>query len=132
MYLRRLNPQERALFEEAKVIEWNNVLKLEAVEVVCPREARLIRGDEKLKERILTSRFVHNKKKIGETEDDDSWKAKSRWVILGHTDPDLKFISTFSPVLSRDGFMTCLQLLTSYGFTAQFGDISSAFCSGPA
>ena len=56
--------------------------------------------------------------------------AKGRWVVLGHTDPDLKTISTFAPVLGKDGFFLVLQLLATCRFELCLGDVSSAFMSG--
>jgi hypothetical protein len=57
-------------------------------------------------------------------------EAKARCVILGHTNPDLAKIVTYSPVLSRDGFFVVCQLLASFGWALELGDVSSAFSAG--
>ena len=52
--------------------------------------------------------------------------------MLGHTDPDLTTLVTYSPTLARDGLFWILQTLTSFRWTLQIGDITSAFtCGGP-
>ena len=56
--------------------------------------------------------------------------AKARWVVLGHTDPDLANITTFAPVLAKNGFFLTLQMIASFGWHLQMGGVSSAFMAG--
>ena len=67
----------------------------------------------------------------------DFWKdkdgrqvAKARWVAVGHTDSDLKDLTTYSPIVSGDSWMLCLQVLSWHGWTVELGDISSVFMNG--
>ena len=116
--------------------EWKNIADLDAVDVMSPEEAGQVRADPDLRDRILKSRWVLTEKQDEASPAEDPRRlsskllAKARWVVLGHTDPDLKEIVTFAPVLIKDGFMTLLQILATFGFKLQLGDVSSAFMSG--
>ena len=62
---------------------------------------------------------------------DDVWiKAKGRWIIQGHTGPDLCSLDVYSPTLSRDGQFCICQCLASENWGAEIGDITSAFSCG--
>ena len=68
--------------------------------------------------------------------DPTTFKVKSRWCLQGHLDPDLdqKLLDGMlkSPTLSQIGRMLLMQVISSYQWDLQLGDIKGAFLeSGP-
>ena len=68
--------------------------------------------------------------------DPTTFKVKSRWCLQGHLDPDLdqKLEDGMlkSPTLSQIGRMLLMQVISSYQWDLQLGDIKGAFLeSGP-
>ena len=90
--LKDLNAEEKKLFNESDELEWNSILKTKAVRVVTGREADYVR--EKMGSRIISSRMVRRRKPL---EKLGSWKAKSRWCLHGHSDPDTGSLVTYAP-----------------------------------
>lgn len=104
----KLPPSARSAFQEAMKHEWHNISKLEAVELLDPKEAQQAR--QVWAHRTIRSRWVFTEKESKPDPQDSrrlsNWlMAKARWVVLGHTDPDLGELSTFAPALPKDGFM---------------------------
>ena len=145
--------QRAAPFRAAKLVEWQALFNSKALRLVSPGEAQQVRDDPARGSRVLRSRWTLTLKdgippppppaKGGarpaqvplETQrlfcEEGVWlKAKARWIVLGHTDPDLAQIDTYSPTLSRDGQMLVLQLLATFGWQLQVADITSAFAAG--
>ncbi|CAE7837485.1 unnamed protein product, partial [Symbiodinium necroappetens] len=121
--LKHLSHAEKKLFEQSDVVEWQAILKTKAVHVLRGREAELMR--RKYPERVLSSRMVRRKKpQPGE----GNWKAKSRWCIAGHEDPDTASLSTFSPTPATESIMCFLQVGLNLGHFFSFTDVKNAFC----
>ena len=74
--------------------------------------------------RIMPSRFIFTKK-AGEVGED--WKAKARWILLGHRDPDAAQLERYAPTPSSTTVMLCLQIIASSRYRLFIMDVSSAF-----
>ena len=121
--LKDLSLEEKKLFSESDELEWNSVLKTRAVRVVTGREADHVR--EKLGDRIISSRMVRRRKPL---EKLGSWKAKSRWCLHGHSDPDTGSLVTYAPTPQVESIMTFLQTGANLGHCFAFSDVKNAFC----
>ena len=136
-------PWLQAQVDAAKIVEWNTLTDKQAVRLLSPAEATWVRKHRS--HRIMGSRFVLVKKAMedlvenGVAPDPDNpthWKVKARWCLQGHLDPDLsakaKEGALQSPTLSQMGRMVLFQLLSSYNWLMQLGDIKGAFLeAGP-
>ncbi|CAE6965701.1 RE1 [Symbiodinium sp. CCMP2592] len=124
---------KRQLFIDAEHKQWEEHLRLGAL-----RPLDLAESAEKIKSgRVLSSRFAYHDKNLARRRTDPTveWKAKSRLVVSGHTDPDIVSgaLRTDSPTVSRTAVMTLLQLAASrldadWGVAA--GDVTAAFLNG--
>ena len=115
--------QEQELFNEAKLKEINTLEQGNSIRFITdPDEVKRIRQD--LGHRIMPSRFVLTKKsqELGET-----WKAKARWILLGHRDPDALEVERFSPTPSGPTVHLAFQLIASQRFGLEIMDVTSAF-----
>ena len=65
------------------------------------------------------------------TDDPTKMKAKARLVVLGYTDPDVGYVNTKSPTLSRRSRQLMLQLCTHSGWGWLKADAKAAFLQGP-
>ena len=120
---KNLTAAEQKLFRDAKLLEISNLVNSGAIELVTdPVKLKEIR--ETLKHRIMPSRFLITKKtgEIGE-----SWKAKARWILLGHRDPDSLQLERFAPTPSTTTVMLVLQIIASHHYHLIVMDVSSAF-----
>eukprot|EP00439_Symbiodinium_sp_Y106_P023527 s1820_g2.t2 len=84
---------ERRMFDEAKIKEIGVLENGNSIRFVTdPAEVKRIKKE--LGRRIMPSRFVLTKKaqEIGE-----QWKAKARWILLGHRGLDVLEMERFSP-----------------------------------
>ena len=77
--------------------------------------ARRRRGD-----RVLSSRMVRRK--------NHKWKAKSRWCVGGHTDPDTGSLVTYAPTPQGEGMMAFIQTSLNLEHRFAFTDVKNAFC----
>eukprot|EP00435_Cladocopium_sp_Y103_P047981 s941_g14.t1 len=137
------SPWLQAQVDAAKTLEWNTLTEKNAVRLLSPAEADWVRKHRK--HRIMGNRFVLVKKAVEDVietggvpnpDDPSHWKVKARWCLQGHLDPDLttkaREGALQSPTLSQMGRMMLFQLLTSFGWTLQLGDIKGAFLeAGP-
>ncbi|CAE7241240.1 Abcb1 [Symbiodinium sp. CCMP2456] len=114
-----LAEEERKLFEQSDKVEWEAMLATGAVRVLTGKEAREAR--RKFPDRILSSRMVLPDKL-------NAWKAKSRWCIQGHSDPDTSELQTYAPTPSTEGLMMFLQTATNLRQECAFADVRNAFC----
>ena len=121
--LKELNSEEKKLFDQSDQLEWEAILKTKAVRVVNGKEAQALR--QKYADRILSSRMVRRKKPQPELH---SWKAKSRWCLHGHHDPDTGTLSTYAPTPQAEGIAMFLQSSLNLGMRFAFGDVKNAFC----
>ena len=120
---KKLTPEEIKLFNEAKKTEIGNLVGSNAIELVIDEgELQAIR--DKYSHRIMPSRFLITKKmgEIGE-----QWKAKARWILLGHKDPDSLQLERFAPTPSSTTVMLTLQIIASHHYHLYIMDVSSAF-----
>ena len=133
------DPELQALVDESKIAEWGTLGEKFAVKIHYGRKAAEIR--RKFADRFIGSRFVIIRKAAEEgrsidMHDPSSYKIKSRWCLQGHLDPDLeakvKEGLLQSPTLSQMGRMVLMQMLASFKWTLQLGDIKGAFMeAGP-
>ena len=121
--LKELNSEERKLFEASDHLEWQAILKTKAVRVVHGAEADALR--KKYPDRILSSRMVHRRKPLDEV---NKWKAKSRWCLHGHSDPDTSSLMTYAPTPQAESIMMFCQTGLNLGMKFAFGDVKNAFC----
>ena len=121
--LRDLAVEERKMFAGSDLAEWESILGTNAVKVLRGREAQKAR--EQYPSRILSSRMVRRKKPV---EGLGQWKAKSRWCIHGHKDPDTGSLSTYAPTPSGESLMLFLQSSLNLSHVFAFADVKSAFC----
>ena len=90
---RNFTAEENKTFDEAKTLEIANLENGCAIRFINDRaEADQLR--EQFPDRIMPSRFVLTKK---QQEVGEQWKAKARWILLGHRDPDVMELERFSP-----------------------------------
>ncbi|CAE8632209.1 unnamed protein product [Polarella glacialis] len=122
---REIDDRRKPSFKAAIKLEWDNLVEVDAGEVLTPQEATLVMNQDS--SRVVDTRWVFTEKDI---EGSDEKKAKARIVVCGHTDPDLIKIVTFSPVLTKYSFYIVLQVLASCHFVMEQGDVSSAFANG--
>ena len=120
---RNFSKEEMALFDAAKTLEINNLVNGNAIEFLATEaEADRVRAEEG--HRIIPSRFVLTKKsgELGQ-----QWKAKARWILLGHKDPDVLEMERFSPTPATPTVMLALQILSSMKYKVVIMDVTSAF-----
>ena len=124
---------KRQLFIDAEHKQWEEHLRLGALRPLSLKESL----DKKDCGRILSSRFAYRDKNLAKRRADATveWKAKSRLVVSGHTDPDIASgaLRTDSPTVSRTAVMCLLQMAASrtdenWGVSA--GDVTAAFLNG--
>jgi len=121
--LKELSAEEKKLFEESDRLEWEAILQTKAVHVIYGEEAQKIR--QQFSDRIVSSRMVRRKKPQPLLH---SWKAKSRWCLHGHTDPDTGLLVTYAPTPQTEGIMLFLQTAINHQMTIAFADVKNAFC----
>ena len=117
--VRKLSQEHQKLFDESDQVEWNSVPQTKAVRVVVGKEAGRLYF-----ERALSSRMARRRKpqpRVG------CWKAKSRWCIHGHSDPDTAELMTFAPTPSTEGTMAFLMTGLNLGHAFSFCDVKNAF-----
>ena len=109
---RELNEKERLMFQEAKILEIQNLEGGNAIEFITDREevARILRD---LPHRVMPRRFILTKKA---QEINQRWKAKARWFLLGHRDPDVLKLERYSPTPSTTTVYLTFQLISSLGY----------------
>ena len=116
--LKELNQDELKMFETSDRLEWEAILKTGAVRVVTGNEAAKLRAQ--FPDRIISSRMVRRKKPLPELH---KWKAKSRWCIHGHKDPDTGTLVTYAPTPQSEGMMMFLQVGLNYEMKFGFSDV---------
>ena len=121
--VKTLPEDEKKMFRESDLAEWQSIVNTGAVVVHSGSAARELR--EKHSHRVLSSRMVRRKKPIPGI---GKWKAKSRWCVHGHTDPDLGRLTTYSPTPATESIMLFLQASLNCGLRISFADVKNAFC----
>ena len=121
--LKEMSEKEKKLFEESDLLEWNAILQTKAVRVLHGKEAEKVR--KQFPDRIISSRMVRRRKPLPGLH---SWKAKSRWCLHGHHDPDTGTLMTYAPTPQSEGLMLFLQTGLNLGMLFAFADVKNAFC----
>ena len=99
-------------FLQATVADWTTILNTSAVTIISPSAAKDIR--KHLHHRIVPSRHVY-REKPGEGVGAAS-KAKCRWCVRGHRDPDIRHLegsSSTPQTSSKKHFPVLLRQFTS-------------------
>ena len=121
--LKDLSAKEKELFEASDQAEWDAILNTKAVRVIHGAEAMQIRKSHS--DRIISSRMVRRRKPQPGL---NAWKAKSRWCLHGHSDPDTGSLVTYAPTPQAEGMSMFLQVSLNLGMKVAFGDVKNAFC----
>ena len=124
--MNQLSLAERHEFLKSMEVEWQTLLQNQAAKVLSLEETA--QAQARWPDRAMDTRWARTWKP------DDSKpsgrRAKARLIIMGFTDPDLIDIESHSPTLAREGSMTVLQSVCSYGHKLHFGDVQQAFNTG--
>ena len=111
------------MFDNAKLTEIANLEGGNAIElVVDPDEIKRIH--ELYGRRILPSRFILTRK---DQELGQPWKAKARWILLGHKDPGALELERFAPTPATATVYLVPQILGSMNYKLVVMDVSRAF-----
>ena len=114
-------------FVKEKVAEWQKLLAHGAICLLSAQETREVRQTKP--ERVIGSRYVNTIEPDHEAE--DGMKVKSRFCLLGHQHPDVLDIArknlTASPTATQAGKTTVLQLIASFRWRLEIGDVEAAF-----
>ena len=139
----RNDPFLQAKVDQAKVSDWQTLIDKQAVRVISAKESAWIRKHQA--SRIMGSRFVIVKKpeeelvengKAADPNNLSHWRIKARWCLQGHLDPDLSKKASSgqlqSPTLSQMGRTVLFQLMATFRWRLQLGDVKGAFLeAGP-
>ena len=127
------------LVDESKTLEWETLTEKGAIKIHYGRGAQSIKQQHP--DRFIGSRLVIIWKPIVEGKNVDIhhesiFKVKSRWCLQGHLDPDLDSkameSSLQSPTLPQMIRVVLMQILASFTWQLQLGDIEGAFMeAGP-
>ncbi|CAE7701788.1 RE1 [Symbiodinium sp. CCMP2592] len=116
---RKLSPEDRAKFQEAKTTEVKNFIAAKAFQAL-PSHLQPSASQAVGMRWILTWK----------NKEDGSRKAKARAVLLGYQDPSYEHRSTTSPVMTRQTRQMFLQYAAWKKWTMKKGDVSGAFLQG--
>lgn len=119
----QMTPDEVLEFKKSDLTEWNDLENgFQAVKVWKGGEAKDLR--EKYKHRIMTSRMVRRKKPMPGLH---KFKAKSRFCVHGHKDPDGGTFRTFAPTPSSEALNMVCQVIANENLHLLFADVKAAF-----
>ena len=121
---RSLSAKDKVKFDESDRSEWEGIMASKATEVVSGPEADRIRKEHP--ERVVTSRMVRRWKKQEGVNSPP--KAKSRWCVHGHKDPDTELLQVYSPTPQTESLMTILLMCIGLGMQLAVADLEKAFC----
>ena len=110
-------------FLQATVAEWTAILDTPVVTIISPAAAKDIRKHPP--HRIVPSRHVCPEKP-GEGVGAVS-KAKCRWCVLGHRDPDIRYLERSSPTPQTSSIYVFLFVAAVLQREVALGDLKSAF-----
>ncbi|CAE7279373.1 RE1, partial [Symbiodinium sp. CCMP2456] len=116
---KRLSPEDRERFREAKNKEVRNFIGAKAFEAL-PEHLK------PSKEQAIGMRWLLTWK----AQEDGSVRPKARAILLGYQDPDYAFRSTTAPVMTRQTRQLFLQAAANHRWRIQKGDITGAFLQG--
>ena len=124
VYPKHLSLDERVAFEIADAAEWKGIVDTGSVKVLNSEVANALR--KKQPDRVINSRMVRRLKPQEGTFQKP--KAKSRWCVLGHQDPDAADMFTYAPTPQTESIMMFLFLLQLCSLTLFIADLKNAFC----
>ncbi|CAE7525545.1 RE1 [Symbiodinium sp. CCMP2592] len=116
---RRLSPEDRARFQDAKGVEVKNFIAAKAFEAL-PSHLK------PHQDQVIGMRWILTWK----VKDDGSVKPKARAVLLGYQDPGYEHRATTAPVMTRQTRQLLLQLAANKRWRLMKGDVSGAFLQG--
>ena len=119
----QMTPEEIAEFHKSDRQEWKDLEEgFKAVKVWRGEEAQDLRN--RYRHRIMTSRMVRRKKPMPGLH---QFKAKSRFCVHGHKDPDGGTFRTFAPTPSTEAFNMVCQIIANEDMRLLFADVKAAF-----
>ena len=116
---RRLSPEDRQRFKDAKMVEVKNYVAARAFEALPPH----LRPPE---EKAIKMRWLLTWK----LKDDGTTKPKARAILLGYQDPQYEERETTSPVMTRQSRQLLLAASGRYQWQVWKGDVTGAFLQG--
>lgn len=129
------SPVIQTKVDAGKSKEWKTLCeKPNVLKVIYGKKAQKIK--EEFSHRFIGSRFVLTRKPLDEggvvdADNPETYDVKGRWCLQGHLDPDLDVKALEgklqSPTLSQMGRMVLMQVLASFNWKLQLGDIKGAF-----
>ena len=125
VYPKHLCPDERVASEMADSAEWKAIVDSGSVKVLDSEVANTIRKERP--DRVINSRMVRRLKPQEGTFQKP--KAKSRWCVLGHQDPDAADMFTYAPTPQTESIMMFLFLLQLCSLTLSIADLKKCVLS---
>ena len=113
---RRLSPEDRAAFQDAKTVEVRNFIASKAFEIL-PETMK------PSKDQAIGMRWILTWKQ----KEDGTRKPKARAVLLGYQDESYEHRATTSPVMTRQTRQLLLQPSAWKRWRIQKGDVTGAF-----
>ena len=111
-------------FEAADAAEWKAIVESGSVKVLDSEVANTVRRERP--DRVINSRMVRRLKPEEGTFQKP--KAKSRWCVLGHHDPDSADMFTYAPTPQTESIMVFLFLSQMCCLALSVADLKNAFC----
>ena len=124
VYPKHLSLDDRIAFEIADAAEWKAIVDTGSVKVLNSEVANTIR--KKQPDRVINCRMVRRLKPQEGTFQKP--KAKSRWCVLGHQDPDAADMFTYAPTPQTESIMMFLFLMQLCDLALSIADLKNAFC----
>ena len=136
---RRLSPQHLEIFRKARAKEVKSLIDSGAIKILSLEESEKFRKENP--DHVLNSRYVDRWKPteafstLPEDFDTEGFKpeshpglaAKSRWCVVGWTDPHIHEIERTSPTPLTSSMYLFLQLAASRQWSAKVKDAKTAF-----
>jgi len=122
--LKDLTPELREDFRASDLKEWGAVKDSKAVRVLSLGESQNARG--RFPDRILSIRIVRRLKPqpgVGTKP-----KAKNRWCVHGHQDPDTGTMSVYAPTPTSSSVLLFLTVASAFSYEIEIADATNAFC----
>ena len=120
---KQMTAEEAQQFEKSDLDEWTSLEKeFKAVKVWKGQAAEELR--QKYRDRIMTARVVRRKKPMPGLH---QFKAKSRFCVHGHKDPDGGTFRTFAPTPTAESLHLVCQIIVNLDMKLLFADVKAAF-----
>ena len=120
---KEMTEEEIQMFQKSDLTEWESLEKeFKAVKVWTGEAAEKLRRSHP--DRIMTARVVRRKKPMPGLY---QFKAKSRFCVHGHKDPDGGTFRTFAPTPTTEALHMVCQIIANYNMRLLFADVKAAF-----